>query len=45
MERSGFAPASYNRQALQRILDAFPRDELFHIDDDALFETARASCI
>ena len=39
-ERSGFAPDSHDGKALQRILDTFPRDELFQIDEQQLFETA-----
>ncbi|MEX2650729.1 MAG: NAD-glutamate dehydrogenase [Alphaproteobacteria bacterium] len=39
-ERSGFAPNSHNGKALQNIIEAYPRDELFQIDDEALTETA-----
>jgi glutamate dehydrogenase len=39
-ERSGFAPDSRDGRALQHILDTFPRDELFQIDETQLFETA-----
>ena len=38
--RAGFAPNSRDARALQHILDTFPRDELFQIDEDQLFETA-----
>jgi glutamate dehydrogenase len=38
--RSGFAPNSRDARALQHILDTFPRDELFQIDEDQLFDTA-----
>ena len=38
--RSGFAPNSRDARALQHILDTFPRDELFQIDGEQLFETA-----
>ncbi|MBV9735950.1 MAG: NAD-glutamate dehydrogenase [Acidisphaera sp.] len=41
LERSGFAPGSHDGKALQHILDAFPRDELFQIDEPGLFDTAR----
>lgn len=41
-ERSGFAPESYNGRALQRILDSFPHDDLFQIDEQHLFDTALA---
>jgi len=40
MDRSGFAESSHDGKALMNILDTFPRDELFQIDDDQLFETA-----
>ncbi|MBV8092033.1 MAG: NAD-glutamate dehydrogenase [Acetobacteraceae bacterium] len=40
LERSGFSEDSYNGRALRIILNTFPRDELFQIDEDQLFETA-----
>lgn len=40
MERSGFEDSSHDGKALMNILDTFPRDELFQIDDDQLFDTA-----
>ncbi len=40
MARAGFAPASHDGKALAHILDTFPRDELFQISEDELFETA-----
>ena len=40
MERAGFAPASHDGKELAHILDNFPRDELFQISEDELFETA-----
>ena len=36
----GLAPASHDGKALAHILDTFPRDELFQISEDELFETA-----
>ncbi|MCH7888863.1 MAG: NAD-glutamate dehydrogenase [Proteobacteria bacterium] len=36
--RSNFAPNSHNGKALLNILETYPRDELFQIDDDKLFE-------
>ncbi len=39
-ERSGFAADSRDGHALQHILDTFPRDELFQIDETQLYETA-----
>ncbi|HEX3882991.1 MAG TPA: NAD-glutamate dehydrogenase [Stellaceae bacterium] len=38
--RAGMAPAGHDGKALLHILDGFPRDELFQIDDDALYDTA-----
>jgi glutamate dehydrogenase len=40
MQRAGFAPASHDGKALLHILDTYPRDELFQITDDELFEIA-----
>jgi glutamate dehydrogenase len=40
MERSGFSANSHDGKALMNILESYPRDELFQIDDDTLFETA-----
>ncbi|HVJ54830.1 MAG TPA: NAD-glutamate dehydrogenase [Aliidongia sp.] len=40
-ERSGFARDSHDGKALQHILDTYPRDELFQIDEAELFSTAR----
>ena len=40
MARSGLPPASHDGKALLHILDTFPRDELFQIGEDELFETA-----
>ena len=40
LQRSGFPPVSHDGQALRRILDSFPRDELFQIDEPQLYETA-----
>ncbi|HXV57787.1 MAG TPA: NAD-glutamate dehydrogenase [Gaiellaceae bacterium] len=39
-ERSGLPPGSHDDKALMEVLDSFPRDELFQIGDDDLFETA-----
>ena len=38
--RAGLLPASHDAKALAHILDNFPRDELFQISEDELFETA-----
>ncbi|HXS05801.1 MAG TPA: NAD-glutamate dehydrogenase, partial [Rhizomicrobium sp.] len=40
MTRAGLAPASHDGKALAHILDSLPRDELFQISEDELFETA-----
>jgi len=38
--RSGFADGSHDGKALMHALETYPRDELFQISDDELFETA-----
>ncbi|HIM42417.1 MAG TPA: NAD-glutamate dehydrogenase, partial [Rhodospirillales bacterium] len=40
LERAGFSSGSHNSKALMNILETFPRDELFQISDDSLFETS-----
>jgi glutamate dehydrogenase len=40
MERAGFAPASHGGKDLLAVIETFPRDELFQISEDELFETA-----
>ncbi|MDA0702485.1 MAG: NAD-glutamate dehydrogenase [Proteobacteria bacterium] len=40
MERSRFASASHNAKAMLNILETYPRDELFQISTDQLFEIA-----
>ncbi len=40
MEKAGFAPGSHNRKAYAHIIDIFPRDELFQISQQDLFETS-----
>ncbi len=40
MHRAGLAPASHDGKALSHILDTFPRDELFQISVDELYEIA-----
>ena len=42
MSRAGFNPASHSGKALANILETYPRDELFQIDDDTLFRFALA---
>ncbi len=38
--RAGFAPASHDGKALLHILESYPRDELFQISDEELFDIA-----
>ena len=40
MARAGLNPISHDGKALAHILDTFPRDELFQISDNELFDTA-----
>jgi glutamate dehydrogenase len=40
LERAAFPPGSHNEKALLEILDTYPRDELFQISDEELFEAA-----
>ncbi|HEU4450600.1 MAG TPA: NAD-glutamate dehydrogenase [Gaiellaceae bacterium] len=39
-ERAGLPPGSHDDKALLEILESYPRDELFQISEDELFETA-----
>src|ERR1700730_9790437 len=40
LTRAGFAPASYSGKALVNVLEDYPRDELFQIDEDTLLKFA-----
>jgi glutamate dehydrogenase len=40
LARAGFASNSHDGKALLHILDTYPRDELFQISEDELFDTA-----
>ena len=40
MERAGFQPMGHDAKALLHILETFPRDELFQMTDDQLFQTS-----
>ncbi|NKI69459.1 NAD-glutamate dehydrogenase [Collimonas pratensis] len=40
LERAGFVPKGHLSKTLATILEQFPRDELFQIDEDELFDTA-----
>src|SRR5205823_4352929 len=39
VERSGFVAGGHDYKALVEILESYPRDELFQIGDDELFDT------
>ncbi|MBC5763714.1 NAD-glutamate dehydrogenase [Ramlibacter albus] len=39
-KRAGLAPGGHAAKALQHILETYPRDDLFQIPDNALYETA-----
>ncbi|MEL4178831.1 NAD-glutamate dehydrogenase [Roseateles sp. PN1] len=39
-ERAGLPPGGHLAKALQHILETYPRDDLFQISDDELFETS-----
>ncbi|GBD49220.1 NAD-glutamate dehydrogenase [Methylopila sp. Yamaguchi] len=40
IRRAGFDPDSHSGKALATVLETHPRDELFQVDADALFDTA-----
>ena len=40
IERAGLTPESHDGKTLLNILETFPRDELFQISEDELFDTA-----
>lgn len=40
VSRAGFDPASYAGRALLNVLESYPRDELFQIDEDTLYRFA-----
>jgi glutamate dehydrogenase len=40
LDRAGFEPDSHNGRALRQILETYPRNDLFQIDADELFEIA-----
>ena len=40
VSRAGFDPASYAGRALLNVLENYPRDELFQVDDDTLYRFA-----
>ncbi|HXW50276.1 MAG TPA: NAD-glutamate dehydrogenase, partial [Xanthobacteraceae bacterium] len=42
IRRASFAPAGYSGKALVNVLETYPRDELFQIDDDTLYQFAIA---
>ena len=40
IRRAGFDPASHSGKALVNVLETYPRDELFQIDEDLLYQFA-----
>ncbi len=40
INRAGFEPSSHSGKALVNVLEQYPRDELFQIDEDTLYEFA-----
>src|SRR5580704_13124696 len=42
IRRAGFDPSSHSGKALVNVLETYPRDELFQIDDDTLYQFALA---
>jgi glutamate dehydrogenase len=42
ISRAGFDPASHSGKALVNVLEHYPRDELFQIDEDTLYQFALA---
>ncbi len=42
LRRAGFDPAAHSGKALVNVLESYPRDELFQIDEDTLYEFALA---
>ena len=40
IRRAGFGPASHSGKALVNVLETYPRDELFQIDEDTLYQFA-----
>ncbi|MCT8972381.1 NAD-glutamate dehydrogenase [Microbaculum marinisediminis] len=42
MRKTGFEPQSHNGKALMNVLETFPRDELFQIDIETLYEWSLA---
>jgi len=41
-ERAGFDPSSHSGKALANVLEHYPRDELFQVDDETLYDFAQA---
>ena len=42
ISRAGFDPSSHSGKALVNVLEHYPRDELFQIDEDTLYQFALA---
>src|SRR6266545_4143573 len=43
MRRAGFDPDGHSGKALANVLENYPRDELFQLDEDTLYQFARAA--
>src|SRR5258708_27392254 len=41
LTRAGFDPSGHSGKALANVLESYPRDELFQIDDDTLYHFAQ----
>ncbi|MGH3117522.1 MAG: NAD-glutamate dehydrogenase, partial [Gaiellales bacterium] len=42
VDRSGFVPGGHDHKALVEILESYPRDELFQVGEDELYDTSLA---
>jgi glutamate dehydrogenase len=42
MQRAGFDPGGHSGKALVNVLETYPRDELFQVDDETLYRFAQA---
>ena len=41
-QRAGFEPSTHSGKALTNVLESYPRDELFQVDEDTLYQFALA---
>ncbi|MEM1046373.1 MAG: NAD-glutamate dehydrogenase [Pseudomonadota bacterium] len=42
MQRAAFDPESHSGKALENVLESYPRDEFFQVDDDTLYDFSMA---